>query len=49
MKKFILNLLGIEATAKNIRGKKSSGAEDAAQFKNWRTPGYVVSSGDMYN
>lgn len=28
MKKFIMNLLGIEATAKNIRGRKSSGLED---------------------
>lgn len=37
MKKFIMNLLGIEATAKNIRGKKSSGIEDSQYFNHWRT------------
>lgn len=36
MKKFIMNLLGIEATAKNIRGKKSSGSEDSSGYKHWR-------------
>ena len=36
MKKFFMNLFGIEATAKNIRGQKSSGAEDSSQYKNWR-------------
>lgn len=36
MKKFIMNLLGIEATAKNIRGQKSSGCEDANCYKHWR-------------
>ncbi len=37
MKKFIMNLFGIEATAKNIRGQKSDGAEDQGNnFKHWR-------------
>lgn len=37
MIKFIKTFLGIEATAKNIRGRKSSGVEDCFDFKNWRT------------
>ncbi len=37
MKKFIMNLLGIEATAKNIRGRKSNGTEDYGDHKNWRS------------
>ena len=36
MKKFIMNLLGIEATAKNIRGRKSSGCEDNQSYRNWK-------------
>lgn len=36
MKKFIMNLLGIEATAKNIRGRKSVGSEDHSCYNNWR-------------
>lgn len=47
MKKFIMNLLGIEATAKNIRGKKSSGIEDSQYFHNWRT--YDNPTGDNAN
>lgn len=39
MKKFIMNLLGIEATAKNIRGKKSSGVEDHSGYKHWAAKG----------
>lgn len=31
-----MNLLGVEATAKNIRGRKSNGAEDTNSDKNWR-------------
>lgn len=38
MKKFFMNLFGIEATAKNIRGRKSSGAEDWSPYNNWRNP-----------
>ncbi len=33
---FIKNFFGVEATAKNIRGKKSSGCEDGACYKHWR-------------
>lgn len=40
MKKFIMNLLGIEATAKNIRGRKSSGCEDSGGYHNWRKFNY---------
>lgn len=36
MKKFIMKFFGIEATAKNIRGCKSSGCEDYGDHKNWR-------------
>lgn len=38
MKKFIMNLLGIEATAKNIRGVKSHGVEDLSGWKHWKAP-----------
>ena len=45
MKKFIMNLLGIEATAKNIRGRKSSGSEDISNsYTNWR----IVKGGGAY-
>ena len=37
MKKFIMTILGIEATAKNIRGRKSNGTEDYGDHKNWRS------------
>ncbi len=39
MKKFIMNLLGIEATAKNIRGKKSAGYSDIPDFRARKKPG----------
>lgn len=35
-----MNLLGIEATAKNIRGAKSNGFEDLSGWKNWRKDGF---------
>ena len=31
-----MNLLGIEATAKNIMGNKSQGVEDTSSYKHWR-------------
>lgn len=39
MKKFLMNLFGIEATAKNIRGRKSSGYSDIPEFRAQRKPG----------
>ncbi len=36
MIKFIKNFFGVEATAKNIRGRKSNGCEDTSSYKNWR-------------
>lgn len=36
MKEFIFNLLGIEATSQNIRGRKSSGVEDMPDYKAWK-------------
>ena len=39
MKKFFMNLFGIEATAKNICGKKSSGIEDYSTYQHWKAPG----------
>lgn len=39
MKKFIMNLFNVVATAKEIKGKKSSGKEDSFNWKNWRTLG----------
>ena len=35
MKKFFMNLFGIEATAKNIRGNKSSGGQDLGGYSNY--------------
>lgn len=32
-----MNLFGIEATAKNIRGRKSSGAEDFGGYEHWKS------------
>ena len=37
MKKFIMNLFNVVATAKEVKGKKSSGKEDFSGYKNWRT------------
>lgn len=37
MKKFFMNLFGVEATAQNIRGRKSSGVEDAPSYKAWKS------------
>lgn len=47
MKKFIMTILGVEATAKNIRGRKSQGSEDSSSYKNWRVtkPGGYVEIG----
>jgi hypothetical protein len=36
MKKFFMNILGIEATSSCIRGRKSSGCEDGGGYKYWR-------------
>ena len=36
MKKFFINLFGIEATAKNIRGNKSSGVVDHGSYPAWK-------------
>lgn len=33
---FIKTLFGVEATSKNIRGKKSNGCEDDYGYKNWK-------------
>ena len=46
MKEFIMNLLGIEATSQNIRGRKSSGVEDAPSYKAWRAKGKDACSYD---
>ena len=38
MKKFIKNLFNVVATAKEVKGKKSSGKEDlGSTYKHWRT------------
>ncbi len=36
MKKFIMSLLGIEATSTAILGKKSSGIDDVQHAKAWK-------------
>lgn len=36
MKKFFMNLFGIEATAQNIRGRKSDGIEDLHTFQHFK-------------
>lgn len=40
MLKLIKTFLGIEASAKNIRGNKSSGNEDLTAYKHWRKGPY---------
>lgn len=37
MKKFIMNLFNVVATAKEVKGKKSSGKEDGGNYKNWKS------------
>ena len=37
MKKFILNLFNVVATAKDVKGKKSAGKEDCSTFKHWKS------------
>lgn len=39
MIKFIKTFLGIEATAKNIRGRKSAGYSDIPEFRAHKKPG----------
>lgn len=37
MKKFIMNLFNVVATAKEVKGRKSSGKEDSSTYKNWKS------------
>lgn len=36
MKQLINKLFGVYATSKNVKGRKSIGAEDLSGYKNWR-------------
>lgn len=49
MIKFIKTFFGIEATAKNIRGKKSCGSQDAsgASNKYWRKDPNSISNDSL--
>lgn len=48
MKKFFMNILGIEATSSCIRGRKSTGSEDVGAYKHWRKD-YFDNSPSSFN
>jgi hypothetical protein len=49
MKKLIKKVFGLDvyASSKNVKGRKSSGCEDTATYKNWRKN--MNSNSDSWN